>query len=297
MKVRRVANRWDVYPSLQKKSLNMLRALKQNWKVYTMEAICLGLFMVSASLFATLFEYPTSPVHEAISNKTVRDLLMGIAMGVSAVLIIYSPMGKLSGAHMNPALTFTFWRLGKIKTTDTIFYTIFQCAGGILAVMLMHLFLGKAFEDPHVNYVITAPGKFGVQGAFITEVIIAFVMMTMVLISTNKESISRYTGIFAGILVATYVIVSGPISGFGMNPARSLASAVPSGMYPSFWIYITAPFIGMLAAASCYTLLDGKVICAKHHHVHSIRCIFNCGYCNHQNPLLNTDDSKPHTKD
>jgi aquaporin Z len=266
-------------------TFDMIHSLKQNWKVYTMEAVCLGLFMVSASIFATLLEYPASPIHRTIPNGSIRNIFMGFAMGLSAVLIIYSPMGKLSGAHMNPALTFTFWRLGKIKTHDMLYYTVFQCVGGILAVYIMHLLLGKSFEDPHVNYVVTAPGKFGVTSAFITEIIIAFMMMTMVLISTNWSKTARYTGVFAGILVVVYVIISGPISGFGMNPARSLASAVPSGMYNAFWIYLTAPFIGMASAAALYRFFDGKVICAKFHHSHLYDCIFNCGYCNHQSNM------------
>jgi aquaporin Z len=260
----------------------MISALKLNWKVYSMEAICLCLFMISASFFGTALEFPGSALHQAVPNNFLRLCLMGAAMGVTATLIIYSPMGKLSGAHMNPALTFSFVRLGKIKIEDAIYYTIFQCVGGISGVALMSVLLGDALKDPHVNYVVTAPGPLGVTLAFIVEIIIAYGMMTMVLTTSNHPRFSKLTGVIAGFLVMSYVILSGPISGFSMNPARTIASAVPAMEYGSFWIYMTAPFIGMLTAAEVFKLFKGKAICAKMHHENSYLCIFNCGYCEHK---------------
>ncbi len=267
-----------------------MNSLTQNWKVYSMEAICLGLFMMSASLFGTLLEYPDSPLHRAIGNDFVRTVLMGIAMGLTATLIIYSPMGRLSGAHMNPAVSFTFVRLGKMKMADAMYYTVFQIGGGILAVILMRFLLGSAFENEHVNYVITAPGKYGVLPAFLMEVVIAFGMMTMVLITSNHATLSKYTGAIAGLFVMSYVIISGPVSGFGMNPARTLASAVPAMQYPSLWIYLTAPFIGMFGAAWVYKYSRGVVKCAKMHHSSFYQCIFDCDYCRHEaeKPMVGT---------
>jgi aquaporin Z len=260
----------------------MFSSLKNNWKVYTMEAICLGLFMVSASFFGTILEYPNSTLHQSIQNDFLRLILMGAAMGATATLLIYSPMGKLSGAHMNPAVSFTFVQLGKMSWHDAIFYTIFQTVGGVIAVYIMAWVLGDGFTSKPVNFVVTAPGMLGTEAAFIVEVVIAFCMMTMVLITSNNSIFSRYTGLFAGILVMLYVIVSGPISGFGMNPARSLASAIPAMQFTSFWIYLVAPFIGMAMAAQLYKRIVGAVLCAKMHHSEFYKCIFNCGYCKHK---------------
>ena len=92
----------------------MPEALKQHWPEYLIEATCLGLFMVSAFTFGTILEHPDSPLHQAIPNPTLRRLLMGLAMGGTAIAIIYSPWGKQSGAHINPSITLTFFRLGKI---------------------------------------------------------------------------------------------------------------------------------------------------------------------------------------
>lgn len=277
----------------------MITSLRQHWKIYAIEGLSLGIFMVSASFFGTMLEYPRSVVHLALPNEFLRRCLMGFAMGTTATFIIYSPMGKLSGAHMNPALTLTFLMLGKIKRNDAIFYAIFQCMGGILAIALMTILLGDAFKDEPVNYVITAPGKSGAVIAFGVEVIIALCMMTMVLTTSNHPKFSGYTGFIAGFFVMSYVVLSGPISGFSMNPARTLASAVPSGMYPFFWIYMTAPFLGMFSSAALYKALNGKTICAKMHHSDHLTCIFNCGYCKHYSTIdeSNTKDHRPSTMD
>ena len=88
------------------------------------------------------------------------------------------------------------------------------------------------------------------------------------------------TGIFAGILVTTYVSLEAPLSGMSMNPARTLGSALSSRVWDSLWVYFTAPPIGMLAAAELYLRLRGKrgVVCAKLHHQNDKRCIFHCGF-------------------
>ena len=76
---------------------------------YLMEGAELGVFMISACLFTALLEYPASPVHGMIADATIRRALIGCSMGATAIAIIYSPWGKQSGAHFNPAVTLTFF--------------------------------------------------------------------------------------------------------------------------------------------------------------------------------------------
>ncbi len=132
----------------------MLDALKRHWPEYLMEAAGLGLFMISAAVFATVLEYPGSPLHKAIPDPLVRRALMGLAMGLTAIGIIYSPWGQQSGAHLNPAVTFTFFRLGKIEPPDALFYIMAQFAGGIAGVLLAQAALGMLIAHPSVNYVV-----------------------------------------------------------------------------------------------------------------------------------------------
>ncbi|MGB9431115.1 MAG: aquaporin, partial [Candidatus Acidiferrum sp.] len=127
----------------QRPKLGALASLRFHWPEYLMEAGLLGAFMVSACVFGALYEFPRSPVHQAITSGLQRRSLMGISMGLTAIAIIYSPWGKQSGAHINPSVTFTFFRLGKIKGWDTLFYIAAQFIGAALGVLLVAFFLGK----------------------------------------------------------------------------------------------------------------------------------------------------------
>ena len=235
--------------------------------------------MVSAGVFTSVLEYPRSPVHQAISNGFVRMALNGLIMGLTAIGIIYSPWGARSGAHMNPAVTWTFFRLGKVSSIDAVFYPIFQTLGGVAGVLLVKMALGRVFTDSPVSYVITVPGKAGVAIAFVAEMAIACGMMLMVLLMTNRPRLSRFTGLFGGALVFLYITFESPISGMSINPARTVASAAPSGIWTSAWIYFFAPICGMFLAAEIYRVFPraAQAACPKWNHDMRYRCIF-CGH-------------------
>ncbi|MFQ5551284.1 MAG: MIP/aquaporin family protein [Gemmatimonadales bacterium] len=245
-----------------------------------MEGAGLGIFMISAGVFATILEYPGSSVRAAIADPLLRRLLMGSAMGLTAIGIIYSPWGKQSGAHINPSITLTFFRLGKIEPWDALFYVVAHFAGGLGGVSLVALALGHSLANPAVNYVVTLPGSRGPGIAFAAELGISFGLMMVVLLSTNAQYLARFTGLFAGLLIATYITLVAPVSGMSMNPARTFASALAAHQWAALWVYFTAPVLGMLLAAEVYVRTKGiaAVICAKLHHDNDKRCIFRCGY-------------------
>jgi aquaporin Z len=256
----------------------MLDSLKNRWPEYLMEAAELGLFMISACTFSVLLDYPNSPVHQAIPDPFVRRLLTGLAMGLTAIAIIYSPWGKQSGAHFNPSVTLTFLRLGKIKPYDALFYIIFQFVGGVAGVLISAAVFGSVLANPAVNYVATVPGPGGPIVAFVAEVVITFILMSVILRVSNNQRIAKLTGLCAGVLVATYITFEAPLSGMSMNAARTFGSAFPAHTWDTLWIYFTAPLIGMLAAAQVYVTMKSSaaVACAKLHHANKKRCIF-CG--------------------
>ena len=250
---------------------------------YLIEAWGLGSFMISAGFFSTVVAHPDSFINKSIPDPFLQRVLIGIAMGLTAIAIIYSPWGKQSGAHINPAVTFTFTRLGKVNPLDALFYIIFQTVGALIGVLIAALVLGRMFTYPPIAYIVTVPNT-ATAIAFFAEMAIAFVMMTMVLVTSNNQRLAPYTGIFAGFLVMLYVIFESPISGFGMNPARTLASAIPSGIWTDIWIYILAPTLGMLLASEFYvqTFTIHKVFCAKLQHRNHQRCI----HCQYQDQFL-----------
>ena len=264
-----------------------MNALRRHYPEYLMEAAELGIFMISASVVTALLEYPASPLRSVIVDPLLRRCIIAIAMGLTAIAIIYSPWGKQSGAHINPVVTLTFWRLGKIQRWDAIFYIVAQFVGGLLGVWLVVIVLRDAIADPAVNYIVTVPGAAGVGVAFCAELIISFGVMLMVLFVSNTPKLARFTGLFVGLLVATYITVEAPLSGMSMNPARTLASAIPAQNWTAIWVYFTAPLLGMLLASELYVRLKGRkaVRCAKLHHHNNKRCIFRCGY-RRQRPVI-----------
>jgi aquaporin Z len=243
-----------------------------------MEAALLGSFMLSACLFATLLFYPASPAARLVSDPFLRRGLMGLAMGSTAIALNYSPWGKQSGAHYNPAVTLTFTRLGKIAPADAVAYVGAQFAGAVLGVLLASLLVRSMLADSNVHYVVTRPGSNGVMVAFIAEALISCILMTVVLTVSNRASIARFTGLFAGLLVATFITLEAPLSGMSMNPARTVGSGFWAHDWTALWIYFIAPPLGMLLAAEIHLRRRGRgVFCAKLHHQNEKRCIF-CEY-------------------
>ncbi len=242
-----------------------MQTIRVNWVNYLIEASGLGCFMVAAGVATTVFESPSSPLHQIIPDALIRRLLIGILMGLTAIAIIYSPWGKRSGAHINPAVTLTFFRLGKIAPWDAAFYVMAQFIGGVLGVMLVAGVLRYPFISPPVNYIVTVPGAAGLAIAFMAEFALSFGLMLMVLLTSNTKALANYTGLFAGVMVATYITLEAPLSGMSINPARTFASALPSQVWTGFWIYYFAPPLAMLSAAELYRHYPQRprVICAK----------------------------------
>ena len=253
-------------------------AVSSEWREYLMEALNLGLFMLSACVFGTMLGHPASNLH--IEDPLTRRALMGVAMGLTAIAIIYSPFGQRSGAHMNPAVTATYWMLGRVRTQTAMFYMLAQFLGGVAGVQLAALLVGPPLAHASVNYVATSPGAAGPEAAFAAEFVISFLMMSAVLTISNSRRYARWTPVAAGFLVALWILIEDPYSGMSMNPARSFGSAAAAGSWNWLWIYFAAPPLGMLIAGLLYRFRAGahRVFCAKLHHHNSQRCIFRCSY-------------------
>jgi len=204
---------------------------------------------------------------------------VSLAFGLTVLTGAYA-LGPISGAHFNPALTLAFHRLGMVARADAIWYTGAQFAGSVAGMQVALALLRMPLGDPAVHYVATQPGSDGLGAAFVAEAVISFGLMLAVLTVSNRPSIARWTGVCAGLLVALYITIEAPISGMSMNPARTFGSAVVGWTWTGWWIYVTAPPLGMLVAAEAYRGWRGvrRVFCAKLYHPPDVRCIF----CEHR---------------
>jgi aquaporin Z len=254
-----------------------MRTAGYRWPEYFMEAALLAAFMVSAVGVTALLQYPASPVRQVVDSGGLRRVLIGLAMGLTAAALIYSPWGRRSGAHINPSITLTYFRLGKIAPRDAVLYVMAQFGGAMAGLGAAAAILSGIAGSPEVNYVATIPGRSGAGAAFAAETAISFGMMTMVLTVSNAPRFSRFTGVVAACLVALYISIESPISGMSMNPARSFAPAFASGSLGTLWIYFVAPLGGMLLAAEVYLRRNGHaaIRCAKLHHGAG-PCHFHC---------------------
>lgn len=249
----------------------------QKLGIYAMDGALLGLFMVSACVSVVVLEHPASPLHAAITSAFVRRVLVGLAMGLTAAALIYSPWGKRSGAFMNPAMVLCFVRLGKLSVADALGYTTAQLLGSAGGVLLAAITLPGLVSDPAVNYVATTPSG-GDLSAFCAEFGLAFVLLSVVMTVNRSPRLAPYTGVCAAVLVAVFITVAAPISGMSINPARTFGSALWAHVWSGFWIYLTAPLLGMLTGVELQRRLMGRHdrLCGKLTHDETIACFVRC---------------------
>lgn len=253
--------------------MTLSAALRDHWPEYAIEAAGLGVFMLSACLFTVLLQ--------PVTNAPLQRALMGLAMGATAAAIIYSPWGQRSGAHLNPAVTLTYLRLGRIPAHDAAFYVLAQVAGGTLGVALAWAIAPRGVEAAHFAATLPQAGR---AAAFAAETLISFVLMSAVL-AVSASRFARWTGACAAALVAFYIFAESPISGMSMNPARTLASALGARDFTAIWIYFLAPALGMLAAGAA----QRQPGCAKLDHPDKVKCIF----CEQRLAAANQQDQLP----
>jgi aquaporin Z len=260
-----------------KSTLSAVDSLHLHWPEYLMEAGEAGCYLFSACAVATLLWHPASPIRQYLPGDAVRRMWMGLAMGATIIAIILSPWGKQSGAHFNPAVTFTFYRLRKVALWDAVFYCAAQLLGAVAGVALASLVLQNAPAHKAVRYAATLPGIYGDTIAFVAELAISFILMSAILLASNHGVLAPYTHYFAAVLAAVYIAFESPLSGMSTNPARTFGPALYGSYWHALWIYFIGPPLGMLGAAELFLRARERKgpYCAKLHHSNDKRCIFH----------------------
>jgi len=266
---------WEAF--IERELANTIDNLRFHWPEYLMEAAEVALYLFFTCIFATLTLYPASPVRHLVHSTTGLRAMMGLAVGATVIAIVTSPWGKQSGGHFNPALTVAFYRLGKMSLPDALFYLVAQFLGAIGGVRIARYLLPHTVGRA-VRYAVTAPGVRGSAVAFLAELIISFVLMSTILVASNRKTLTRYTPYLVGLLYTTFIILEAPVSGMSMNPVRSFAPALHASCWHALWLYFVAPPLGMLIAAEVFLRARGvHPFCAKLHHANNKRCIFRHG--------------------
>jgi aquaporin Z len=218
-----------------------------------MEAALLGTFMLSACLFTTLLFYPGSPLPQLIPNPFTRRVIMGLAMGSTAVALNYSAWGKQSGAHYNPAVTMAALVRRRIGIRDAVPYWVAQVAGGVIAGLL-----ARAVVNPASVKTLTLSGH-AQAAAAVVEVLITFALCYVMLnVATSKDQPGNgFFGLAIGFTVAAGAFAVGGISGGVFNPAVALGGA-SAGLFAwsTIWIYLLVELGGGIAAGLAFLALN-----------------------------------------
>lgn len=191
-----------------------------------------------------------SPLVRLIPSNGWRRLLIGFLFGSTGALIALSPLGKESGAHINPAVTLAFWLLGKLKTSHAVGYILAQLMGAVLGAVPL---LAWGEMGRSVSFGATLPGSgYGAGWALAGEAITTFALIVGLFFFLQHHRLRPFTPALFPFLYAVMVFAEAPISGTSTNPARSLGPAVISGAWNGWWIYWVGPLLGTLLGVAAH---------------------------------------------
>jgi aquaporin NIP len=200
--------------------------------------------------FALVFFGTGAIVTDEISHGKITHVGISICFGLIVMSMIYA-LGEKSGAHLNPAVTISFWANGNFPRKEITPYIISQIAGAFMASLVL-----KGLFPGSISLGATIPSGSNLQ-SFALEFLLTFFLMFVILsVATGSKEQGLFAGIAIGSVVLLEALFGGPISGASMNPARSLAPAFVSGNIHQLWIYIIAPIGGALLASAFHKLIQ-----------------------------------------
>ena len=243
---------------------NNARYLKYRSKFFLAELSGTGLLLLGG-LSLVIFMFGTGSVAaEFIPSVKARQAITGFLFGSIGAAIALSPIGKISGAHVNPAVTAMFWLLRKLEGRLAITYVSAQLVGAVVGSIPLLLWgaMGQS-----VNFGATTPGEsYTVTAAFLGEVITTFALVFMLMVFLAFRGLRPLTPFMVPFLYAVMVPLEADISGISTNPARTFGPSVVSGVWDAWWIYWVGPLIGALLASAIGYRLARRVAIAKLYH-------------------------------
>jgi len=191
--------------------------------------------------------------------------LVGVsfAFGLTVLTIAYS-LGHISGAHLNPAVSIGLWMGGRFSGKELLPYITAQVLGGIAAATVLYIIAtgnGSAIGNFAANgYGEHSPGGYRLVSALVTEIVMTFMFLIVILGATDKKAPAGFAGLAIGLALTLIHLISIPVTNTSVNPARSISQAVFVGGWAmeQLWLFILAPVVGALLAGLVYKYLEGK---------------------------------------
>jgi aquaporin Z len=186
---------------------------------------------------------------------------VSLAFGLTVVTIAYS-LGHISGAHLNPAVTFGLWANGRVDSKDLIPYVVSQIFGAITAAAVLYLIAtgnGSEIGDFAANgYAEHSPGNYSMMSALVTEFVMTFMFLIVILGATDEKAPKGFAGLAIGLALTLIHLISIPVTNTSVNPARSISQALFVGDWAlsQLWLFVLVPLLGAMAAGSVYKMLS-----------------------------------------
>ena len=188
-----------------------------------------------------------SPIVRSLPSTAARLFITGLVLGGAGGLVAITPLGRLSGAHLNPAVSLGFFAEGKMHVHDLVAYVAAQLAGAALGAWLGTAAFGSMAIAVHDA--LNQPGKnVSAVMAVAAEVTSTFALALVVFLMVSRTRWMKWTPLVVVFVVGVIVLLDGNYSGASLNPARSFGPALVIGDWKAYWVYVAGPCSGALLA-------------------------------------------------
>ena len=216
--------------------------------------------LVAGGLSAVVLDFGSGSVVAAhVPSSSLRLLLTGVLFGGTGALVAFSPLGRRSGAHLNPAVTFSFWLSGHVHGHDLGGYIGAQCLGALAGAAFVRVAWGARAVSVHDGMARPGPGVSDLGAAGLEMLMTAGLVLVIMLCLSSRRT-ARLTPLAAWVAVAILVWRGAPYTGTSLNPARSLGPAVVAGDFSHFWVYVAGPLGGALLAVALLRFVPADVV-------------------------------------
>jgi aquaporin Z len=235
-----------------------------HWRLFAFEMIGTGV-LVLGGLSVVIFMFGSgSPMEQLLPSIVLRRIIASFLFGCVGATVALSAVGKVSGAHINPAVTFAFWMLKKLDGRTTVGYTVAQLAGALVGSIPLLLWgaMGRS-----IDFGATVPGNgYTLEAAMMGEAVTTFGLVATLCVCLASRRLRRFTPFVIPFLYAVMVPLEAAISGTSTNPARTFGPSVISGRWDGWWIYWLGPLIGTVIAIVVCSSLTKRIKVAKLYH-------------------------------
>ncbi|MFD9286553.1 MIP/aquaporin family protein [Streptomyces mirabilis] len=219
------------------------------WRHSALEGLLSFLLLFGVTSILRWFVAP-SYISSKVGDGRLGLAAVGLAVGLLISLLVLSRPGRISGGHMNPAISFAMWRFGIFPGRLVVPYVIAQFGGSTAGVIVARFVWGATAENPPVTFAVLQPAAgWTAAGLFAAEAVSTGIVIFSVGYFLQSPRLARLVPWLAGLLIGAAIALLGSATGASMNPVRQFGPALFSAEYSFLWVYLLAPMVGAFAAA------------------------------------------------